>query len=321
MTADPANRQAAVAPDASRSAEARSGLRERVLGAAILLTLSFAAVEAVGGWWANSLALMADAGHMLTDSFALALAWAASRLGRRPPNARMSYGYRRAEVLAAFANALLMLGILSALTLAAIERLQAPREVLGGHVMVIALIGLMINLAVLALLRSDRHGTLNMRGAVLHVVGDLLGSVAALTAGLVIWTTGWNLIDPLLSLFIAALILVSAIRLIRDAIHVLMEAVPPGIDLGRVEQHMRAQPGIVDVHDLHIWTLAGDRILLSAHLVVASHDAWPRQLAAMQQLLRDEFGISHATLQPEPPGYLALADQLAGALPLDDHAH
>ncbi|HRQ65802.1 MAG TPA: cation diffusion facilitator family transporter [Xanthomonadaceae bacterium] len=302
-----------------------AALRESGLRAAVLLTAGFAVVEAIGGWLSGSLALIADAGHMITDSVALILAWAAATLSRRPPDARHSYGFRRAEVLAALINALVMLGIVAFLVYAAIGRLQNPRAVLGGMVMLIAAIGLVVNVVVLMRLRRADRGALNTRGALIHVVGDLLGSVAALTAGAVIWITGWTPIDPLLTLVIAALIVFSALRLLRDVVRVLMEAVPSGVDLEQVRKAILATAGVTGMHDLHVWTLAGDRLLLSAHVQIDAADHWPDILPALQRCLRDGFGIGHATLQPEPPEYTrALScDPCAdgGSAPLDDHAH
>lgn len=295
--------------------------RERGLRLAIFLTLGFAAVEATAGWWAGSLALMADAGHMVTDSLALLLAWFAASLSQRPPGPRLSYGWRRAEVFAAVINALLMLAVVALLVPAALRRLQSPTEVQGAGVLLVAAVGLVVNLVVLRILHGADRGALNTRGAVLHVLGDLLGSVAALLAGGVILLTGWMSIDPLLSLLIAALILVSALRLVRDALHVLMEAVPTGIDLDGIRSHLLALPGITAVHDLHVWTLAGDRLLLSAHVGVERIEDWARVLADCQQSLRQHFGISHATLQPEPPEYARLVEDPACDTPLDDHAH
>lgn len=295
--------------------------RERGLRLAIFLTLGFAAVEAAAGWWAGSLALLADAGHMVTDSLALLLAWFAASLSQRPPGPRLSYGWRRAEVFAAVINALLMLAVVAFLVPAAIRRLQSPTEVQGAGVLLVAAVGLVVNLLVLRILHGADRGALNTRGAVLHVLGDLLGSVAALVAGGVILLTGWMPIDPLLSLLIAALILVSALRLVRDALHVLMEAVPGGIDLDGIRAHLLALPGITAVHDLHVWTLAGDRLLLSAHVGVARIEDWAQVLAACQRSLRDQYGIGHATLQPEPPEYTRLAHDPACDAPLDDHAH
>lgn len=291
------------------------------LAIAIGLTFAFALIEAVGGWWAGSLALMADAGHMLSDSAALFLAWGAARLAQRPPSARMSYGWRRAEALSALINAVLMFAIVLMLVPAAIDRLRDPQPVLGGSVMVIAGIGLLVNVLVLRTLHGADQGALNTRGAVLHVLGDLLGSVAALAAGGVIWLTGWTAIDPLLSLFIAALILVSALRLLRDVLDVLMEAVPTRVALDAVRQRLLETDGITGVHDLHVWTLAGDRLLLSAHIGIRDSQSWPTLLITLQRLLRDEFGIGHATLQPEPPEYAAKLSIASDGEALDDHAH
>lgn len=295
--------------------------RARALAIAIALTFAFALVEAFGGWWTGSLALLADAGHMLSDSASLFLAWGAARLAQRPPSARMSYGWRRAEALSALVNALLMVVIVLTLVPAAIERLRDPQPVLGGSVMLIAGIGLLVNLLVLRVLHAADQGALNTRGAVLHVLGDLLGSVAALAAGGVIWLTGWTAIDPLLSLFIAALILVSATRLLRDVLHVLMEAVPVSVALDAVRQRLLETDGITGVHDLHVWTLAGDRLLLSAHIGIRDNQAWPTLLITLQRLLRDEFGIGHATLQPEPPDYTEQLRAASDGDALDDHAH
>lgn len=295
------------------------------LAAAVAVTLAFAGVEALAGWLSGSLALMADAGHMVSDSVALMLALAASRLGQRPPDARHSYGYRRAEVLAALVNALAMLAVVAFLVSEAIARLRAPQPVLGGAVIVVALIGLAVNVVVLWLLKRADRGALNTRGALLHVIGDLLGSVAALSAGLVIWLTGWLPIDPLLTLVIAGLIVVSALRLLREIYRVLMEAVPPGIDLEQIRGALLAEPGVTAVHDLHVWTLAGDRLLLSAHLQVGDIGEWPGLLPRLQILLRERFDIRHATLQPEPPEYPPATTGLDCApcedWQLDDHRH
>jgi cobalt-zinc-cadmium efflux system protein len=295
--------------------------RERGLRLAICVTLGFAVVEAAAGWWAGSLALIADAGHMVTDSFALLLAWFAASLAQRPPSPRLTYGWRRVEVFAALVNALLMLAVVAFLVPAAIRRLQAPTVVQGAGVLLVAALGLVVNLVVLRILHGADRGALNTRGAVLHVLGDLLGSVAALVAGGVILLTGWMPIDPLLSLLIAALILVSALRLVRDALQVLMEAVPGPIDLDGLRAHLLALPGITAVHDLHVWTLAGDRLLLSAHVGVARIEDWAQVLATCQRSLRQHYGIGHATLQPEPPEYTRLAHDPACEVPLDDHAH
>lgn len=305
---------------ASPVASGEASRRARALGFAIAITFVFAAVEAVGGWWAGSLALLGDAGHMVTDSAALLLSFIAARLAQRPPSATMSYGWRRAEVLAALLNALFMLGVVAVLVFTAIDRLRSPIPVQGGTVMLIASIGLLVNLMVLWQLHGAHSHALNMRGAVLHVIGDLLGSVAALASGLVIWLSGWTRIDPLLTLVICALILFSALRLLRDVVAVLMEATPAEVDLHAVRSRLLGLEGVQSVHDLHVWTLAGDRLLLSAHLSIKDDGIWPRLLLEAQRCLRDEFGIGHATLQPESPAYLRIASA-AGEADIDDHCH
>lgn len=269
------------------------------LGLAILFTLVFAGVEAGIGLWAGSLALVADAGHMVNDAAALALAAGAAWLARRPASARHSYGLGRAEFLAALINSAALLVLVAWLTSSAIERLQTPRAVQGEAVFVTAAIGLAINLLVAWLLmRGEKN--LNTRAALLHVLGDLLGSMAALVAGIVIATTGWTPIDPLLSLVIGALILVSSLRLLREAVHGLMEGAPFGIDPEAVGLALAGVPGVTSVHDLHIWSVKAEQPLMSAHLVVEDISGWEGVLEASHTLLAERFDIHHATLQPEP---------------------
>lgn len=265
---------------------------------ALLLTLSFAGVEALAGWWSGSLALLSDAAHMLTDSSALGLAAAAAWLARRPPSARHSYGLVRAEVLAALFNSLLMLVLIGYIMHEAIDRIGTPRDISGGTVIGVAVIGLAINLVV-AWVLSRGEATLNSRAALLHVLGDALGSVAAITAGIVIVTTGWTPIDPLLSLLVAALILVSALRLLREVVHVLMEGVPLNLQLDAVGRDLAALDGVLRVHDLHVWTLSSGTIALSAHLEIRNLSDWPDILAAARQAMDTQHGIRHVTLQPE----------------------
>ena len=265
---------------------------------ALLLTLSFAGVEAVAAWWSGSLALLADAAHMLTDSSALGLAAAAAWLARRPPSMLHSYGLVRAEVIAALFNSLLMLALIGFIVSEAIDRIGTPRDIAGGTVIGVAVIGLVINLAV-AWVLSRGEASLNSRAALLHVLGDALGSVAAITTGIVIVTTGWTPIDPLLSLLVAALILVSALRLLREVVHVLMEGVPVNIRLDVVGRDLAALDGVLRVHDLHVWTLSSGTVALSAHLEIRTLANWPGILAAARQTLDTRHGIRHVTLQPE----------------------
>lgn len=268
---------------------------------ALFFTLGFALVEAVAGVWSGSLALVSDAGHMLTDSMALGLAALAAWLARKPPTRRHTYGLVRLEILAALVNSLVMLGLIAYIVTEAIQRLSAPQPVAGGAVMAVAAIGLGVNIVVAWMLR---HGgdSLNTRAAFLHVLGDMLGSIAALVAGAVIWTTGYTPIDPILSLLVAGLILVSAWRLLWESLHVLLESVPAHIDIDNVAQDMADIPGVQVVHDLHIWTLSSGQIALSAHLELASFDDWDRILRATRQRLDQRHGIRHVTLQPELKG-------------------
>lgn len=265
---------------------------------ALALTLGFAVIEALAGWWSGSLALLSDAGHMVTDSASLGLAALAAWLARKPPSARHSYGLGRAEIVAALLNAVFMLAVIATITVVAIERLRTPQPVAGGSVTVVALVGLVVNLGVAWLLARGEK-TMNTRGALLHVLGDLLGSMAALLSGIVIWSTGWLPIDPLLSLAICVLILVSSLRLLREALHALMEGVPFDLSLNDIGAAMAGITGVRSVHDLHIWTLSSKRIALSAHLVIDDLGQWDRVLHDVAHMLDERFHIEHVTLQPE----------------------
>ena len=277
---------------------AHSGHEHRPYGWALLLTLSFAVVEAITGWWSGSLALLSDAGHMFTDSLSLLLAGAAAWLAKRPPSEQHSYGLARLEILAALVNSLFMLAIVAGIAYEAIDRYQHPLPVNGSVVMLVALIGLLINLGVGWLLTRGED-SLNRRAALIHVIGDALGSVAALTAGLVISLTGWLPIDPILSIVVALLILVSTLNLLRETIHVLMEGVPTNISLNTVGKRLAGLEGVMRVHDLHIWTLASGQVAISAHLNLRELAAWPRILNEAREVLNHDFGIGHVTLQPE----------------------
>ena len=272
----------------------------RWLPLALAITLGFAAVEAFAGWWSGSLALLGDAGHMLTDALALGLATLAARFARAPASPRHSYGLHRMEALAALANGLLMLALVGTLTWQAILRLGTPREVAGEVVTAVALSGLAINLLV-AWLLTRGEGDLNTRGALLHVLGDALGSVAALASGLIIQFTGWTPIDPLLTMLIGGLILASTLALLRRVFNTLLEGVPEGLSLQRVGQAMAATEGVRSVHDLHIWSLDSRHPALSAHVVIAHATEWPAVLAALRRMLHARFAIDHVTLQPELP--------------------
>lgn len=270
----------------------------RVLIISIIVIFAFAGVEALGGWWANSLALLGDAGHMGSDGLALIIAAFAAWVSRKPPSERHSYGLGRAEVVAAWFSSLLMVVISIAIVIEAIERLHHPEAVQGGIVMLIAFIGVLINLWVAWMLaRSER--TLNIRAALLHVMGDLLGSFAALISGAVIYYSGWYPIDPILSILIGALILISSLRLLRESLLVLMESVPSHLNSSEVESAMTLTEGVQAIHDLHIWTLSSGKIALSAHVDIHELSQWSDILKALTSLLESKFEIAHVTLQPE----------------------
>jgi cobalt-zinc-cadmium efflux system protein len=268
------------------------------LTGALFITLGFALVEAVAGWYSGSLALISDAGHMLTDSTALGLAALAAWLAKKPPSGRHTYGLVRLEVLAALLNSLLMIGLVAFIAIEAVQRFSNPVGVQGDVVILVAVLGLLVNLGV-AWQLSKGERTLNTRAALLHVIGDLLGSVAALIAGLVIYFTGWNQIDPLLSLLVSSLILVSAWRLLSEAIHVLLEAVPEHVSLDAVTADLATIDGVVEVHDLHIWTLSSGQIALSAHMDVRALANWPGILCEARKRMHQHHDIGHVTLQPE----------------------
>ena len=264
----------------------------------LCFTLAFALVEVVGGWVSGSLALMSDAGHMFTDSSSLAIGAIAAWLARRPASRAHSFGLQRAEVLGALINAVLMIGVVVAIAVSAVGRLFDPAPVTGGVVLLIAGLGLLVNLIIgFILLRGEQ--TMNVRGALLHVLGDLAGSVAAMVAGAVIMLTGWTPIDPILSLFVSVLIAISAWPLLRDVLHVLMEGVPRDVNARDVSQALAAIEGVHSVHDLHIWSLSSSQRALAAHVEIGHLGEWATILPKLETVLAERFSISHTTLQPE----------------------
>jgi cobalt-zinc-cadmium efflux system protein len=239
---------------------------------------------------------------MVTDAAALGIALLAQHVARLPPSRRASYGYARAEVIAAFTNALLMLAVVVGISVEAVRRLLAPSPVAGGMVMAIAGVGLLFNMFAAWSLSHGR--SLNSRAALLHVSGDMLGSVAAIVAGAVIASTGWMPIDPLLSLLVAALVLRSTWLLLKASTHVLMEGVPTHLSYDEIGRVLSRVPGVDAVHDLHVWQMTSDRAALSAHLLIRDPRAWPQVLLAAQRLLSERYHIDHVTLQPawhQPP--------------------
>jgi len=273
----------------------------RALAIVLGLTGAYTVCEIVGGWLTGSLALLADAGHMLGDSAALALALVAAWLADRPATPERSFGYRRAEILAALANgvALAVIGIW--VFIEAVRRLDNPREILGGWMLAVALAGLVVN--VLAALILSRAGdNLNVRAALRHVFADLAGSVGVIVAALVVLTTGWERADAVASMAIGVLILGSSWSIVRDSVSILLEATPAGIDADVVGRRMAAVEGIVEVHDLHIWTITSGFPTLSAHVLVRRGDDCHLRRLQLEQLLAQEFGLEHTTLQVEHVG-------------------
>jgi cobalt-zinc-cadmium efflux system protein len=274
---------------------------ERRVFLAMLLTGGFMVAEVAGGIAAGSLALLADAGHMLTDCASLALAWMAFRIGRRPQDAQRSYGYHRFQVLAAFVNGITLIAIVGWILIEAMRRLLAPVEVLGGLMLVIAVLGLLVNLVAFWILHGGDQENLNLRGAALHVLGDLLGSVAAIVAGLVIVWTGWTPIDPLLSLLVALLILRSAWMLVRRSGHILLEGTPDWLDVDQLRAELAAAiPEVENIHHVHCWMLTQERPLLTMHARLRAGADQYAVLVAIRQLLQRDYGIGHATIEIEP---------------------
>ena len=288
-------------PMDSEHDHARQTASIRALGFSIAITLGFAGVEFAAGLISGSIALLADAGHMVTDSSALLIALLAQLIATRAPTSRSSYGYGRVEVLAALLNSAAMLGIVVWISSQAIERFANPREIAGGTVMIVAFIGLGVNLIVAWLLSKDRD-SINTKAALIHVMGDLLGSVAAITSGAVIYFTGWTPVDPLLSLFVCALILKSSYSLLKSVIRILMDQVPESVDFEQVAKDLSHLDTVVAVHNLHIWESAPGQVLLTAHLEINNLSRWPEILVQAVDLLRERHGIDHATLQPELSG-------------------
>ena len=274
------------------------GRSQTALVGALLLTLLFAAIEAVTGVMANSLALISDAGHMVTDAAALGLALMAQVIAKRPPSARHSFGFVRAEALAAFVNSLAMLALVAWIAYEAVQRLLDPHPVAGGIVLVVAGIGACCNIMVAWVLSRGTQG-INTRAALVNVLGDLLGSVAAIVAGAVIYFTGWNQIDPILSIFVSLLILKTTWGILRESTQFLMESVPEGIDYLKVGADLAVIDGVVSVHDLHVWDMSPGEPALIGHLEIVDLARWPDVLDQVRDMLLDKHGIDHVTLQPE----------------------
>ena len=279
-------------------------LEGRFLWALALTTLALVA-EVAGGFWTGSLALLSDAAHVLMDAVALGLSFVALRMAAQAPSDTHSYGLHRAEVLAAVINGGTLFVIAAGIFWEAIQRLWAPETVKSLEMLVIAMVGLLVNLVVMLVLRGHAHAgdgqDLNVRSAWLHILGDTLSSIGVITAGLVMWRTGWFLLDPLMSIAIGAVLLIGSGRLLKSGVHILMEGVPEGIILSEVGRDMAAVRGVQEVHDLHIWSLCPGAVALSAHLTVDGM-SWAeaaRIQTDLKAVLRDRFHIEHTTIQLE----------------------
>ena len=293
-------------PSAHRHSAAGAS-RNRLL-IVLALVLGYLVVEVVGSLLTNSLALLADAGHMLTDAVGVGLALLAIHFAARPATASKSFGYYRLEILAAVANAVLLFAVAAYILYEAYQRFNEPPEVLSTPMLVIAGIGLAVNLVSMRLLSAGAETSLNVRGAYLEVLGDLLGSVAVLVAGVIILTTGWTLADPIASVLIALLILPRTWKLLREAIDILLQATPKGINLDEVRAHLLRGEGIVDAHDLHAWTLTSGMHVVSAHIVIEPTADAAAGLDEVCRCLSDDFDMEHSTIQLETADRRRLED-------------
>ncbi len=289
--------------DHAHVSEANEKNLRRVL-IALVLTGGFMVVEVIGGIISGSLALLADAGHMLTDTMALALAAMAFHVSKRPPNSKLTFGYQRFQILAAFVNGLSLLAIVGWILIEAIDRFLNPNEILGATMLVVATAGLVVNLISFAVLHTGDQDNLNIRGAALHVAGDLLGSVAAIVAALVIIYTGWTLIDPILSVAVAALILKSAWSLVKRSAHVLLEGAPEWLDREAMQERLVASvPGVGEIHHIHIWGLTPQQLMATMHMTLSDKATSQTEvLRDAKQFLKSEYGIGHATIEVDVDG-------------------
>lgn len=282
------------------------GANKKALFIAFFLTTGYMIVEVIGGLLTNSLALLSDAVHMLSDSVSLLIAVLALKLGEKAANAAKTYGYKRFEILAAAINGLTLLGLNVWILYEAYQRLVEPASVLSSGMLIVAILGLCINITVAwVLMKGSKGDSLNVKAALLHVMGDLLGSVGAIIAALLIMFFGWNIADPLASALIAVLILISGIRITKDAFHILMEGTPAGVELEEVAKTIKSVKGVNELHDLHVWSITSGKNALSCHAVLDS----PVEFMKSQSILRNieeklkEIGIGHITIQVEDSGH------------------
>jgi len=269
----------------------------RALAIALALTAGFTVVEVVGGIAAGSLAVLADAVHMLSDNVAIALSLVAVWLAAKPSTPERTYGYKRAEVLAALANGALLVALAIWIFVESIMRFRDPGDPLGGWMLAIAVLGLCVNLASGAVLARARRGSLNVEAALRHVAADVLGSIGVAVAAVVILTTGWDQADPVVSIVIGVLVLASAWSILRDSTEILLESTPRGLDVDALGRRLAGAPGVVEVHDLHVWTITSGFTALSAHVLVRPGEDCHGRRRELERMVHDEFGIEHTTLQ------------------------
>jgi cobalt-zinc-cadmium efflux system protein len=283
---------------------------ERRIRFVFIFTAGYAAVQAVGGWFSGSLALIADSGHMVSDAAALLLALIAYRVARRPVDSTRTYGFHRVRVLAALANGASLLLLVAWITWEAINRINDPHEVLAGPMLVVAVIGLIVNLAGAWILSRGTKGDSNLKGAFLHVIGDLLGSVGAIAAAIGIMLTGWTLLDPILSVLVAILVVRSAWTLVKESIRVLLQAVPRGLDARRAEAEMAELPEIDKAGHFHAWTLTDETVVATVHVVPADGIDPLTLPTLVSGWLKSRYDIDHVTVQVDPRGTVWEADTI-----------
>lgn len=271
---------------------------KQALKLSFILIATYMIVEVVGGMITNSLALLSDAGHMLSDAAALGLSYFALKFGEKEATLSKTFGYKRFEILAAFINGLTLLVISIYIFVEAYRRIMAPPEVMSMGMLAVSVIGLLVNIAAAyILMKGDKEENLNVRSAFLHVLGDLLGSVGAIAAALMILFFGWNLADPIASVIVAVLIIISGIRVTKASFHILMEGAPENISVSKVKAALLGMPGVEDVHDLHVWAITSDFPALSCHVVIRPETEGKSLLTSIQKKLHDEFHIEHTTIQ------------------------
>ena len=287
----------------------------RALALVLALTATITVVELVGGILTGSLALLADAAHMLSDNLALSLALVAAWLASRPSTPERSFGFQRAEILAALFNGIVLVALAIWIFVEAFGRFEDPPEVRAGWVLAVAVIGLAVNLGAAWILESHAHASLNVRAALRHVVADALGSAGVIAAAIVLLTTGWRYADPLAGTLIAVLVLGSSWTVLRDSVHILLEGTPSGIDARELAARMTAVAGVVEVHDLHVWTITSGFAALSAHVLVQPGDDCHARRRELENVLEREYGIGHTTLQVDHARPLSSVVPLRGSAP------